>query len=188
MNLLVDALPTAVLAGGRRFAVQADFRSCLRIILAYEDPELTPQEKQWLLLRLFYVDEIPPDPRVACELAVKFLNCDQDAEAEEEAPERLYSFAQDASYIYAAIRQTHGVDLTTSPALHWWVFCSLFSDLREDSFFSRLVNIRYKQRQGSLSKEEKRWYAQMRQVVDLPEVLGEEEQSAVEGFMRLLKR
>ena len=46
MNALCDGFPTAVAIGGREYAINADFRDCLQIILAFEDGTLTPEEQQ----------------------------------------------------------------------------------------------------------------------------------------------
>jgi len=44
-NVLIDRLPTTVEVDGRLYDIDSDFRTCLRIILAFEDAELTSVRK-----------------------------------------------------------------------------------------------------------------------------------------------
>jgi hypothetical protein len=188
MNILTEQLPTAVEVDGTIYELDTNFRTCLSIVLAFEDPELTDWEKQLVLLQLLY-REIPENLQEACRLGVKFLDCGEDQETGKgnvDVAGRLYSFGQDAKYIYSAIRQSHGVDLETIDYLHWWKFCYMFLDLREDCFFHRLIHLRRQKNLGKLMKEEKEMYYKIRDIVDLPEVRTTEERAVADEFMRLL--
>lgn len=188
MNVLIDGLPTAVEIGGQEYQLNTDYQTCLRIMVAFEDPELSGFEKQQVMLQLLY-PIIPPDYSIATALAIKFLNCGQESGSsnEDETPDttRYYSWSQDARYIMAAIEQAYHVDLSTTD-LHWWRFSYMFLDLPEDCFFSRLIYLRKQKAKGKLTKEEKEWYYSMREIVDLPEVYSAEEQSAINIFMAQL--
>lgn len=189
MNILTDLLPTAVEIEDTVYELDTDFRTCLTIIMAFEDLELTDYEKQMVMLDLLY-KEIPENIKEACRLAVKFLDCGEDPEAKESSDDnagRLYSFNQDAKYIYSAIKQSHGVDLETIDYLHWWKFSYMFLDLREDCFFNRLIHLRRQKNLGKLTKEEKELYYRIQDIVDLPEVCTAEEQQVADEFMRLLR-
>ncbi len=70
MNILTDELPGTVEIDGRAVRVNSDFRSCLRIVLAFEDPGLTPQEKQAVMLANLY-PIIPQDPAAALQAAAE---------------------------------------------------------------------------------------------------------------------
>ncbi|MGX8711627.1 MAG: Gp15 family bacteriophage protein [bacterium] len=142
MNVLIDGLPTAVEIDGQEYELNTDYHVGLRIMTAFEDPDLTGFEKQAVMLQLLY-PIIPPDTRRASELAVKFLNCGQESkQGDDEADAtRYYSWSQDARYIMAAIEQTYHIDLSTAN-LHWWRFSYMFLDLHEDCFFSRLIYLR----------------------------------------------
>ncbi len=143
-----------------------------------------------VMLELLY-KEIPENTREACRLGVKFLDCGEDPEAnaaQNEGPGRLYSFNQDAKYIYSAIKQSHGIDFETVDYLHWWKFSYMFLDLREDCFFHRLIHLRRQKNLGKLTKEEKELYYRIQDIVDVPEVRTTEEQIVASEFMRLLKQ
>lgn len=186
MNVLIDGLPTAAEIDGVEYELNTDYRIGLQIMTAFEDPDLTGFEKQAVMLQLLY-PVVPPDARRASELAVKFLNCGQEAKLIDDEPDttRYYSWSQDARYIMAAIEQTYHIDLSTSN-LHWWRFSYMFLDLQEDCFFSRLIYLRKQKAKGKLTKEEKEWYYSMREIVDLPEIYTSEEQAAINKFMAQL--
>lgn len=188
MNLLIDDLPEAVEIGGVEYGIRCDHRTCIRIILAFEDDELTGLEKQAILLENLY-PELPHDPARAFELGIRFLNGGETEEPGKDGGPalRLYSFAHDARYIFAAFKQTHGIDLEREE-LHWWKFLALFMDLGADTTFCNLVGLRKRIKTGKASKEEMRCYREMRDVIDLPEpdtrTLEEREREA--EFLRLV--
>jgi hypothetical protein len=135
--------------------------------MAFEDNELTPQEKQIVLLSSLY-DEIPADVQEAISQANWFLNNGQAGESET-ASIRLYSFAKDANFIFAAFKQTHGIDLQVEN-LHWWKFLALFMDLGQDTTFCQLVSLRKRIKTGKASKEERSAAREMGELVDVPDV------------------
>lgn len=187
MNILVDALPEAIEIGGRAYAIRSDFRTALRILMAFEDNELANLEKQLVLLENLY-RERPDNLPQAFAAGVRFLNMGDAGQDEEVEPgARVYSFSKDANLIFAAFRQTHGIDLATAD-LHWWTFLALFMDLGSETAFCNLVALRRRVKTGKATKEEWQTARAMGQVFDLPEVdtrsLTEREAEA--EFMRLL--
>lgn len=187
-NILTDELPCAVEIDGQEFEINTDFRAALRVVMAFEDEELTAVEKQALLLSNLY-PEPPENIPAAFQQGVKFLNGGKDVEAEEEedVPLRLYSFAQDAGFVFSAFRQTHGIDLETAK-LHWWSFLALFMDLGSETTFCQLVGLRKRVKTGKASKEERAAAREMGAAFDLPEPenLTPEERELEAKFMRLI--
>lgn len=186
MNVLADRFPTSVEIDGAEYELNTDFRVGLTIMLAFEDPELTAQEKNLVMLRKLY-KEIPPDPQKACELAVFFLDCGEERGEGGDAPRRVYSFSKDAKYIYSAIRQTHGVDLETLDYMHWWKFCYLMLDLDQDAFFQQIIHLRRQKQRGKLTKEEREAYTRLHDILELPEQKDAEAGAAEREFMEKLK-
>lgn len=188
MNILIEQLPDAVLIDGKEVPIETDFRACLRAILAFEDDGLTSVEKAAVLLENLYL-EPPGNPQAALDQALRFLNGGEDQDPDAPGGPRLYSFAQDARYIYAAFRQTHGVDLEAVEHMHWWKFLALFMDLGGDTAFCGLVGFRKRLKAGKLSKEERRAYLEMKDVVDLPErdTRTPEEKAQEDAFLRALE-
>lgn len=167
MNILTDELPTSLLIGDTEYQIDSDFRACLRIILAFEDDELTSHEKQIILLSILY-SKLPNDTQQALEKANWFLNGGTVSEEESDSP-RVYSFAKDANFIFAAFRQTHGIDLQATD-LHWWKFLAFFMDLGQDTTFCQLISLRKRIKTGKATKEEKEAAREMGDMLNVPDV------------------
>jgi hypothetical protein len=179
-------LPVAVEINGQEYPINTDFRTCLRVILAFEDNELTAYEKQMIMLGNLYPEPIE-DIQKASEMGMKFLNMGKDNDEEDDNP-RLYSFEKDASFIFAAFRQTHGIDLETAE-MHWWKFLTLFMDLGADTAFCNLVGLRKRVKSGKASKEERQVAYEMGDMFELPEIDTRtwQEKEEDERLMRMLK-
>lgn len=189
MSYLFDRFPEAVRIGGEVYPLNTDFRVGVRIMTAFEDPALTDFEKQVVMCGLLY-QKMPPDFDLACAAAVKFLDCGEASEKREDVPQkpRVYSFTKDAKYIYSAVLQTHGVDLQAVEGLHWWKFCAMFYDLREDCAFQSMVSLRRRHSKGKLTKEEKQVWYEMHSVLSLEEKEPDpEREEAIKEFERLMK-
>lgn len=185
MNVLLERLPTAVEISGKVYEINSDFRDCLNIILAFEDPELTEYEKRIVMLDLLY-KEMPDDIVEACRVAVKFLNCGEEIGKSHKTKTRLYSFEKDAKYIFTAINQSHSIDLEKVEYLHWWKFCYMFLDVGEDCFFSHLVDLRARKAKNKLTKEEKEFCNNNPDLIDLPKVFSAEEIIEQNELLRIL--
>lgn len=186
MNVLIDKFPTKVKIKNEFYELNTDFRVCLKIMLAFEDDELTYQEQIIVMLNLLY-KEIPQDTEKACMAAVKFLDCcESTSEGERGISYRLFSWQKDAKYIYSAIKQAHGIDLEEIPYLHWWKFVYMFLDLNENCFFNRLVGLRDKQKKGKLTKEEREYVTRHKDIISLPVRLTPEEKVKIAQFKSLL--
>ncbi|MEG2931027.1 MAG: Gp15 family bacteriophage protein [Ruthenibacterium sp.] len=185
-------LPKEVETGGKRYAINTDWRVALRIFTALEDETLAEFERQAVMLRLFYKRAIPPDASEAVRLAVKFLNCgtapDSPNPSEEydangaqipseqagktrarakDEPFRLYSFVTDAPLIYAALRRTYGQDVLAGP-MHWYRFVALFADMDGNTFFARLLHLRRGRLTGTLTPDERRVARALGHYMDVP--------------------
>ena len=186
MNILVDKLPTTLEIDGRDYPINWDFRACLSTILAFEDEELVDVEKQQVLLSNLY-QEIPDNLPAACERALWFLNRGQESRGEGPGM-RLYSFEKDAGFIFAAFRQTHGIDLQKVDQLHWWEFMTLFMDLGQTTTFCELVSLRKRVKTGKATKEEKAAAREMGDMFNLPEYDDRtpEEKAAERAFLEAI--
>lgn len=187
MNILVEQLPTAVSIDSVDYEINTDFHACIRVILAFEDDELTGYEKQLIMLQNLY-PKIPDNVGTALELALKFLNGGRAREDQDTPSLRLYSFSQDADFIFAAFQQTHGIDLETAE-LHWWKFLALFADLGADTTFCSLASLRSRLKTGKATDEEKKMAREMENIISLPEpdMRTTEEREQEAEFDRLVK-
>mgnify|MGYP001164602836 CR=1 FL=1 len=192
MNILLDDLPEAIVIDGKEYPINWDHRTGIDCILDFESPELTIEEKGILLIRRLYKEPLPVNLSEAMRLGIKFLNAGNDNVEENPFADhyRLYSFEKDAGLIYAAFRQTHGVDLQKE-RLHWWTFLALFQVLGADTAFCTLVNLRRRVKSGEATKEEREHALKMGEAFDLPEIdelLDDEEIERAEMFAKLAER
>ena len=189
MNILMDRLPSAVQIDEVAVPINTDFRVCLRIIIAMEDEELTTQEKLSVMLQLLYGNDIPANTTSAVEMGIRFLDAisgtTNGGQQEASNEGRLYSFSHDATYIFSAFRQSHGIDLEKED-MHWWKFVTLFMDLDSECFFCTLINLRRQRQKGKMTKEEREYYYRIRHIVDLPQS-GRKLDPEEDEFMRLLQ-
>jgi hypothetical protein len=167
MNILTEALPDTVEIDGIDYPINTDYRAALRIILAFEDSELTDYERQVILLSGLY-PEAPPNLTGALEKAKLFLNGGEIGEDDSPPGPRVYSFSKDANFIYSAFKQTHGIDLQTVD-LHWWQFLALFMDLGADTTFCQLTGLRKRLKTGKATKEERQAAREMGDIIAVPE-------------------
>ena len=185
MNILSDRFPTAIRIDDKVYSVNADFRNCIKIILAFEDRELTIEEKYQVMLIRLYGEDMPKNVEQAIEKAIRFLDCGVERIQDQREPRRVYSFKRDAKYIYSGIHQTHGIDLETVEFLHWWKFVFLFTDLTDGCAFNNILSLRQRKADGKLTKEERAVFMKAPEIFDLDwEPYEEEEESE---FMRLLR-
>jgi len=173
MNILTDRLPEAIRIEDRVYPINSDYRDCLRIIMAFEDNELTPIEKQWLVLDNLYPERpASEDLQEALNKGIRFLNGGEETEDDEglSSAKRIFSFSKDARFIFAAFQQTHGIDLQNTQYLHWWHFLTLFMDLGADTVFCNLVGLRKRVKTGKATKEEKQVAREMGEIFNVPDV------------------
>ena len=189
MNILLDQLPTAIRIDGIDYPINSDFRTSLDIILAFEDPELTIQEKYLILVTRLY-KETPENKLEALKKGVKFLNGGQDPDPDQEPDTgiRTYSFNKDAALIYAAFRQSHGVDLQAAD-LHWYQFLALWMDIGQDTAIANLISLRHRIKTGKASKEERKAAQEIGPAFDIEDIdtRSLEERLAYAKFMHLIK-
>lgn len=184
MNLLIDRPPETVTIDGRQVKVRTDFRTCLRTMLAFEDEDLTMEERVAVLLTNLYPTR-PSNVEEAVEQGLLFLNGGRPHGAEDS--DRVFSLKHDAPLILAAFRRTHRVDVD-SAEMHWWKFLSLFMDLGSDTTFITLVGLRKRVAGGTATKEERRAAQSLGPMFTMkdPEVMTPEEVEREAEFLRAI--
>ncbi|MCI5679670.1 MAG: bacteriophage Gp15 family protein [Bacteroidales bacterium] len=185
MGFLTDGFPDRAEVAGKVYRLNTDYRTCIRIIQAMEDVNLTEIEKQSILLRLLY-QELPEDIPEAVRKGVLFLNCGETKESC--GGERVYSFRQDDRYIFAAVDKVLQGRISKGESVHWWEFVSAFMEMPEDCVMSRIIYYRSRKNAGKLTKEEKEVWAKNRELFELEEVQTAEEKAKEDAFMALLGR
>lgn len=168
MNPLVNKFPTKIQIGDTIHEINTDFRNCLKIILAYEDDNLTIEEKTTIMLMRLYgfVPKNAEEQEEAIKKGILFLDCGEE-QKDNDSP-RIYSFSKDGKYIYAAIESSNvNLDLESIKYLHWWKFCYKFLEIGKDTTFSNIISLRDKKNKGKLTKEERNIFIESREILDL---------------------
>lgn len=177
MNMLTDSLPETVSVDGRLYSIHTDFRNWVRFEILMLDRTVPMQRKIIEILKLVYVDSLPPTLRDALYAAVVFYSR---AEGEKERVEekkkgkQVYSFAQDDEYIYAAFLAQYGIDLQ-SVNLHWWQFKAMFTGLNEENKIIKIMEYRSVNLAEIKDKNQKAFYRKMKELYKLPDLRTEVE-------------
>ncbi len=169
MNFLVDGAPTQVEVDGELVEIRSDFRASILFEELMQDEEVPEHQKILQALELYY-PVVPQNLTQAVERMLWFYRCgkepEQVGEASSSAP--VYSFEQDAGYIYAAFLGQYGVDLEAVEYLHWWKFRAMFQSLASDCEFVKIMGYRGMTISPKMSNEQKQFYRDMKKLYALP--------------------
>ena len=164
---MIFDLPTALEFGGRSWDIATDYRDILRIIEAFEDPDLTDADKAMVCLYNLYVDleEMPEDLlQEALNAAIAFID---HGEGDDEHGPRMMDWAQDAPLIFPAVNRVAGFEVRSVDYMHWWTFLGLFMEIKDTSY-STVLNLRGKKARGKkLEKEEREFWQHNRRICEL---------------------
>lgn len=187
---MIGRLPDTLEVGGREWVIRTDYRDILVIMEAYNDPELTDQERVWVMLNILYIDfeNMPAESyQEAAEKAVWFLDCGQ-VEDDKKATKKLMDWEQDEPILFPAINSVAGCEVRAVENLHWWTFMGYFMEIRE-GVFSTVLNIRQKRSKGKpLDKGEKDFYRNNKALCEIKTKYTSEEQEEREYWKQLLGR
>ena len=153
MNILLNALPSAVEIGGIRYPINSDFRAGI----AFECSKMNTEEEICKILTLYFGDNFPEDLRGALEAIANFYSCGEKREKTTPSPKgkRAYSFEDDSEIIFSDFWREYNIDLSQE-SLHWWAFRALLSGLSEKSEFKQRVYYRTCDLAGMPKKERER--------------------------------
>ena len=183
---MIYDLPTSVEVGGIVREIRTDYRAALDICVALSDPELSNEDKAYILLGIFYPDweEISPlDYQEAINKCIWFINGGSEEEKTRKAP-KLMDWEQDFKLIVSPINRVIGREIREPTPLHWWTFLSAYYEIG-DCVFSQVVRIRGQKAKGKqLDKADKEWYRQNRELVDFKTIYTQEEQDLLAQFSK----
>ena len=174
---MIGRLPTQLLVDGQMYDIRTDYRDCLLIFEAFNDPEMSDQEKQITMIEILYKD-IPDNLQEAANQAVWFLDCGNEQESERPSEKALYDWNQDEQMIFSAINKVAGHEVRMDEYMHFWTFIGLFQGIGE-SLFSTVISIRDKKNHGKkLDKVDQEFYQKNKATIDLKKKLTKEEKDA----------
>lgn len=185
---MVGDLPVSLELSGKPYAIRTDYRDILRIILAFGDPNLSPEHQVFVCLKVLYkrFQDIPEDQYPeAYAKAVQFIDYGQTDGTPKHSP-RTMDWEQDERLIFAAINRTAGVEVRSVPYMHWWTFMGFFSEIGECAF-TQIQSLRYKKAKGKkLEKQEREYWNTNKSTCEIRAKLTAEEQEAKDRLNALL--
>lgn len=192
---MIGALPETLTVGGLEYPIRTDYRNVLQVFEAFQDPELTQEEKWIVAIYLMFEDFSCSDDVLqaaqdgfSLEDAIKqiswFISAGQPEKQVLEKP--TYNWKQDEQIIFSAVNKVAGRETRELEYLHWWTFLGYFNEVGEGTF-SFIVGIRHKLNKGKkLEKNEKEFLSQNKELVKLEKPKTKEEQEQENAYNALL--
>lgn len=192
---MIGALPETLTVGGEEYTIRTDYRNILQVFEAFQDPELTQEEKWIVAIYLLFEgfscdDDVMKAAQDGFDLgeAMKkiswFISAGQPEKEVLELP--TYNWKQDEQIIFSAVNKVAGRETRELEYLHWWTFLGYFNEVGEGTF-SFIVGIRHKLNKGKkLEKHEKEFLSHNKELVLMKKPLTKEEQEQEEAYKSLL--
>ena len=162
-------LPKSLDVCGTTYGIRWDFRAALDICAALSAAELDDQERALAALIILYedFDHMPAEHYAeALQKLIWYLNGGE-PENDRKPRRKLMDWEQDFSLIAAPVSRVLGFDVRGAEQLHWWTFLAAYMEIGECTF-SHVVGIRAKKAKGQkLTKEERAWYRENQDIVDI---------------------
>lgn len=178
------SLPTSLEVNGTEYAIQSDFRAVLDILTALSQSDMTGQEKTLACLGVFYpdLDEMPvSDYQEALQACFRFIDKAPESKKQKKEPQ-IMSWEQDFDMIIAPVNRIAGCEIRSLPYLHWWTFLSYYQEIG-DCLFAQVVHIRDKKARGkTLDKQEREFYRNNREIIDLKTTYTESEKDVLAAW------
>lgn len=156
---MLGLLPKTLNVGGTEYKIRSDYRDIFRIISAFNDPELTDQEKAYVCMAQVFVDfeKIPKEHyKAAYDAAVSFIECHI---REDKPSPKIINWEKDEQLIFPAINKVAGFEVRGVPYLHWWTFLGYFQGIDKDDTWGFILVIRQKRaKHKKLEKNEQEFY------------------------------
>ena len=192
---MIGALPETLTVGGADYPIRTDYRNVLQVFEAFQDPELTQEEKWIVAIYLLFEgfscdDDVLEAAQDGFDLgeAMKqiswFISAGQPEKQVLEQP--TYNWTQDEQMIFSAVNKIAGRETRELEYLHWWTFLGYFNEVGEGTF-SFIVGIRHKLNKGKkLEKHEKEFLSHNKELVLMKKPLTKEEQDQEDAYKSLL--
>lgn len=184
---MIGVLPKSLYVNGTERTIRTDFRDILKIVCAFNDPELENEEKIYICLFILYedFDSIPEsDYETAFKAALDFI--DHGAETGSKKMPRTMDWEQDENIMFPAINKVAGFETRTADYIHWWTFIGYFMEISE-GVFSHVLSMRMKKaKHKPLDKWEREYWNANKPICVLKPKLSAEEQAEKDRLNALL--
>lgn len=172
-------LPTSLEVDGIDYKIDSNFKTALLIMRMYNNGAVSPMSKNQLMLEMLFttydeekgelVTNIPENANKAAEKAVWFLNCgrNEDKNHVKYRPKTI-DYEEDGNVLFAAVNDAAGFEVRSVDYMHWFTFCAHCSNIKDGTYMSTVVTIRYKLANNiKLTKEEKDVYEADQDFIDI---------------------
>ena len=183
---MIGLLPQTLKVCNKDYAIRSDFRDILRIIMAYNDKDLSNQEKVFVCLRRIYkdLDSMPKDKdtyAAAIKAATEFIECRL---SDGKPSPKVVNWEKDEQLIFPAINKVAGMEVRAVPFMHWWTFLGYFQAVDREDLWGVVLTIRQKKAMHKkLEKHEQEFFTANR---DLCSVDFANERQSPEDQMRAI--
>lgn len=185
--MMVWDLPTRLEVAGTDYDIRTDYRDILRILCAFEDPDLTDEEKNLVCLQVLYVnaDAIPRECYGdALKAAREFID---HGTGDNPGAVKTMDWEQDANLIFPAVNAAAGMEVRSVEYLHWWTFLGFFMSIDKKSTYATVLGLRSKKAKNKkLEKWERDFWNSNQNICKLKKKLSQEEIAERERLNNLL--
>ena len=186
---MIGELPRTVEVNGDYYDIRTDFRDVLKILVAFNDPELEDAEKIYICLVILFEDfeSIPDtDYEAAFKAALSFIDYGMTADEDGKRSPRIMDWEQDESIMFPAINKVAGFETRSADYIHWWTFMGYYMEISE-GVFSQVLSMRSKKaRHKKLDKWEQEYWNANKSICVLATKLSAEEQAAKDRLNAML--
>lgn len=172
-NILTDRLPDKVNVDGEICYLKTDFKIWIIFETVLAEGALDQEQKLAVLLPLC-LKKLPSNLDKAVKACLKFYRGNEKTSNEEVSGKPLYSFMQDAEFIFSAFMSQYGIDLTTTN-MHWYKFRALFKGLSPDNKICEIMQIRSINLSDIKDPEVRKRYRTLKNLWQLPDFRSEQE-------------
>jgi len=172
MNILLDKLPTSIIANGEKLKINPDFRVWIEV--SYVLDTLTEKITSDILAGVtekiielaFYEQPRTINDKLFIEIIDFYSGYSQKVAKASGKVERVFDYKNDSELIYASFAQQYGIRLINEQ-MHWIEFSTLFKNLGEDTAFRQVVRIRT-MKANDVPKEQRSDLAKLKELYKLP--------------------
>lgn len=178
MNILFNAMPTAVSVNGIEFELNTDFRVWLQVGELLEEMN-TAEDKNAVFFDIceITVKEYPEKGYVLgdelleglCQFYKGFPGV-EDKSKKKKTTKKDFDFKYDAGFIYCSFASFYKIRLQTIKYMHWWEFLTLFEGLMmsDQTSVNFVVGTRQQEIKSKMPKEEKERIQKLKKQFALP--------------------
>lgn len=189
---MIGELPRKLCVNGKNYAIRTDRRDILKIIKAFNDPNLEDHEKAYVCLFILYRDfyKMPKDDYdAALEAAGKFIDGDNGSRGDKDKQIKptVMDWEQDEAILFPEINKIAGYETRSAKYIHWWTFLGFYMAISE-GVFSQVLSIRSKKAKGKkLESWEREFWNANKSICVLKQRLSDEEQAKKDRLNALLR-